>query len=314
LFNYIIRRLLLLIPVLVFVALFAFLATNIMPGDPVVMILGDFATEEQITLLTQKLGLDQPLPVRFYRWISNIVRGDFGTSIFLHQPVFNVILQRMEPSLVQAFLALMLAIAIGIPMGIIASVNHKTWIDQSVIFVALLGISVPSFWIALVGIVVFSVNLGWLPAYGYQSVFKEGLGALRYLVIPTIIIGTSVSAILARMTRSMMLDVLNQDYIRTARAKGLAEKVVIFKHALRNAMIPVITLIGFSLAALLAGTWISETIFRIPGTGQLAIQAISRRDFPIIQGVMIFTAVIYVFVNLIVDITYAVINPRIRYK
>lgn len=313
-FSYIVRRLLLLIPVLVFVAIFAFLATNIMPGDPVIMILGDFATEEAITRLTHELGLDQPLHIRFVKWANNLLHGDLGDSIFLHEPVFKVIISRMEPTLTLAFFAQILAILIGVPLGIVAAINHKTWIDQLAIFIALLGISLPSFWLALILIIVFSVNLGWLPAFGFESVFKEGISALRYFVMPIFIYGFTGSAMLARMTRSTMLDVMGQDYIRTARAKGLSEKVVVLKHALRNALIPVITSISFSLATLLAGTWIAETIFKIPGTGQLAIEAISRRDFPVIQGVMIFTAGIYVIVNLIVDISYAIINPRIKYR
>ena len=313
-FNYIVRRLLLLIPVLLFVAVFAFLATNIMPGDPITLILGDHPSEEAVVALNHKLGLDQPLPVRFIKWGANLLRGDLGDSIFLNEPVVTAILHRMEPTLTLAILSQLLAIIIGIPLGIIAAINHKKWLDQLAIFIALIGISLPSFWLALILIIILSVNLGWLPSFGYESIFTGGISALKYLVMPVLIYGFGGSAMLARMTRSTMLDVLGQDYIRTARSKGLSEKVIILKHALRNALIPVITSLSFSLAVLLAGTWIAETIFVIPGTGQLAIQAIARRDFPVIQGVLIFTAGIYVVVNLIVDISYAIINPRIKYR
>lgn len=313
-FSFIVRRLILLIPILLVVAIVAFLATHIMPGDPVIMILGDFATQEQINALRLQLGLDQPLYMQFAIWLKNIARGDLGQSLFLNMPVSQAILSRMEPTLLLALIGQSLGILIGVPLGIIAAVKHRTWIDQSSIGISLIGISMPSFWLALLLIMVFSVKLHVLPSSGYQPIAESGFGVIKYLILPGVTLGFMQSAIIARMTRSSMLDVLNQDYIRTARAKGLVENVVVLRHALRNAMIPVVTVLGFSMAVLLGGTWIVETLFNIPGTGALAITAIMRRDYPIIQGSMIFTAGVYVLVNLLVDISYAIINPRIKYR
>jgi peptide/nickel transport system permease protein len=219
----------------------------------------------------------------------------------------------VEPTLLLALIGQSLGILIGVPLGIMAAVKHRTWIDQGSIGISLIGISMPSFWLALLLIMVFSVRLHILPSSGYIPLAEAGFGTIKYLILPGVTLGFMQSAIIARMTRSSMLDILNQDYIRTARAKGLSEKVVVLRHALRNALIPVVTVIGFSMAVLLGGTWIVETLFNIPGTGALAITAIMRRDYPIIQGSMIFTAGIYVLVNLLVDISYAIINPRIKY-
>ncbi len=312
-FNFIIRRLLLLIPVLLVVAVIAFLSTHIMPGDPVIMILGDFAPPEKIAAMRLQLGLDKPLYVQFVIWAQHILCGDMGHSLFLNQPVTQAIIGRVEPTLLLALIGQSLGILIGVPLGILAAVKHRTWIDQGSIGISLIGISMPSFWLALLLIMVFSVRLHILPSSGYIPLAEAGFGTIKYLILPGVTLGFMQSAIIARMTRSSMLDILNQDYIRTARAKGLSEKVVVLRHALRNALIPVVTVIGFSMAVLLGGTWIVETLFNIPGTGALAITAIMRRDYPIIQGSMIFTAGIYVLVNLLVDISYAIINPRIKY-
>jgi peptide/nickel transport system permease protein len=313
LFNFIVRRLILLVPVLLVVAVVAFLATRIMPGDPVILVLGDFAPPEKIDAMRLQLGLDKPIFIQFVIWVQHILRGDLGHSLFLNMPVTQAIIGRLEPTLLLALIGQSLGILIGIPLGILAAVRHRTWIDQGSIVISLIGISIPSFWLALLLIMVFSVKLHLLPSSGYMPVAEAGLGAVKYLVLPGVTLGFMQSAIIARMTRSSMLDILNQDFIRTARAKGLTEKVVILQHALRNALIPVVTVMGFSMAVLLGGTWIVETLFNIPGTGSLAITAIMRRDYPIIQGSMIFTAGIYVLVNLLVDISYAVINPRIKY-
>ncbi|MEG1997828.1 MAG: ABC transporter permease [Clostridiales bacterium] len=312
---YITRRIMLLIPVLIVVAVLAFVMTNVMPGDPVTMILGNFALQEDIDLMREQLGLDQPFAVRFLIWGQDVLHGDLGDSIFLHEPVTTAIVNRMEPTVLLALIGQSIGILIGVPLGILAAINHRTIIDQLAIFIALLGISIPGFWLCLVCILVFSVKLGIFPAFGYESIASAGLlGALRYVTMPGVIIGFGQSAMIARMTRSAMLDVMQQDYIRTARSKGLREEVVVWQHALKNAMIPVVTVIGFSMASLLSGTWIAESIFAIPGTGNLAITAIMRRDYPIIQGSMIFVALIYVIINLLVDISYALINPRIKYE
>lgn len=312
--RYFFRRLLLLLPVLLVVAVVAFIITNIIPGDPVRLMMGDFATQEQILEMEQKLGFDQPVHVRFGNWLQNIIRGDLGESLFLQIPVTRAIISRLEPTIMLAMFGQLLGILIGIPLGVIAAVKHKTIADQSAIAISLAGISIPSFWLAIMLMLVFAVNLGWFPTSGYRPISEVGLGVIRYLVLPGFSLGFMQSALLARMTRSAMLDVLRQDYIRTARAKGLPEKTIIIRHALKNAMIPIITVLGFSMATLLGGTWIIETIYNIHGTGSLAINAILRRDYPVIQGSMIFVALIYVIVNLLVDLSYALINPRVRYR
>jgi peptide/nickel transport system permease protein len=312
--NYIIRRVLLIIPVLCIMALITFFITYVLPGDPVRLMLGDFATEDQIRELEVKLGYDQPLYVQFGFWLRNILRGDLGQSLFLRMPVTKAIIQRVEPTLLLAVFGILFGTLTGIPLGVIAAIKHRSWVDQLAISTSLIGITVPNFFLALLLMLVFGVWLRVLPVAGYRPISQVGFGAIRYLVLPGVSIGFMQTGSIARMTRSAMLDVLRQDYIRTARAKGLAEKVVIARHALKNSLIPVVTVIGFSLAMLLGGTWIAETVFAIPGTGALAITSIMRRDFPVIQGSMIFVALIYMLVNLVVDISYAYLNPRIKYQ
>lgn len=312
--NYIIKRILLVIPVIIIVALIAFFITNLMPGDPVRVILGNFATEEQVIRLEQELGLDQPLIIRFFSWLSRVVRGDFGNSIYLDAPVSEVLLNRIKPTFMIAVSSQLLGLVMGLTLGITAAVNHKKILDQLSIGVSLLGISIPSFWLSLILIYVFAVRLGWLPVSGFSSFSEAGLGALRYLILPSITLAFMQAGLIARMTRSAMLDTLKQDYIRTARSKGLSAKVIVFKHAFRNSLLPVITVIGHNFAVLLGGTWIIETIFVIPGTGFLAINAIMRRDIPVIQACIIFVAFIYIILNLLVDLSYGLINPKIKYN
>ncbi len=312
--TYIVRRLLLLIPIIIVVAIVAFLITNVMPGDPVRLMLGNFATERQIAAMRAILGLDRPLYIRFGLWAAQIIRGNLGESLFLHEPVTTAIESRMEPTLLLAAFGQLFAVLFGIPLGVIAAVKHRTIVDQAAIGVSLLGISVPSFWLSIILILYFGVDLRWFPVAGYVPLAQSGFGVIRYLALPGLALGLMQSGLLARMTRSAMLDVLQQDYIRTARAKGLAEKIVIARHALKNALIPVTTVLGFSLANLLAGTWVIETVFAIPGTGALAILAIMERDYPVIQGTMLFVAMVYVLVNLLVDISYALINPAVKYR
>lgn len=312
--NYIARRVILIIPVLCIMALITFFVTYVLPGDPVRLMLGDFATEDQIRELEQKLGYDQPLSTQFIRWLGNIVRGDLGQSLFLRMPVTQAIIQRVEPTLLLAVFGILFGTLTGIPLGVIAAIRHRSWVDQLAISTSLVGITIPNFFLALLLVLVFGVWLRVLPVAGYKPISQVGFGVIRYLILPGVSIGFMQTGSIARMTRSAMLDVLRQDYIRTARAKGLAEKVVIARHALKNSLIPVVTVIGFSLAMLLGGTWIAETVFAIPGTGSLAIASIMRRDFPVIQGSMIFVALVYMLVNLVVDISYAYLNPRIKYQ
>jgi peptide/nickel transport system permease protein len=311
--NYIIRRVLLLIPVLCIIAIVTFFITHVLPGDPVRLMLGDFATKDQIQELERKFGFDKPVYVQFLFWLKNVLRGDFGESLFLRMPVTKAILSRVEPTFLLAITGITIGTLIGIPLGVLAAIRHRTWVDQFAIAGSLIGITIPNFFLALILILVFGVQLRLLPVAGYRPISDVGIGVLRYLILPGISIGFMQSGSIARMTRSAMLDVLRQDYVRTARAKGLSEKLVISRHALKNSLIPVVTVLGFNLAMLLGGTWIAETVFTIPGTGALAITSIMRRDFPVIQGSIIFVAVVYMLVNLIVDISYAYLNPRIKY-
>jgi peptide/nickel transport system permease protein len=312
--NYILKRLLLLIPIIFIVAVIAFFITNLMPGDPVRVILGNMASEAEVARLEKSLGFDQPLIIRFFRWLANIIRGDFGESLYLNAPVSEILLERMRPTFLIAVLAEILGITAGLLLGILAAVKHREILDQFSITLSLLGISIPSFWLALMLMFVFSVRLGWFPVSGYVPFTEAGFGTIRYLVLPAVTLAFMQAGLIARMTRSAMLDTLKQDYIRTAKSKGLSAKVIVFKHALKNSMLPVITVIGHNFAVLLGGTWIVETIFVIPGTGFMAINAIMRRDIPVIQASIIFVAVIYVVLNLFVDLSYAFLNPKIRYN
>jgi peptide/nickel transport system permease protein len=311
--NYIIKRLLLLVPIVLIVAVIAFFITNLMPGDPVRVILGNMATESEVARLEKSLGLDQPLFLRFFRWLANIIKGDFGESLYLNAPVSEVLIERLRPTFLIALLAEVLGISFGLLLGILAAVNHRKILDQFSITISLLGISIPSFWLALMLMFVFSVSLGWFPVSGYEPFAEAGFGSFRYLILPALTLAFMQAGLIARMTRSAMLDTLKQDYIRTAKSKGLSKKIIVFKHALKNSMLPVITVIGHNFAVLLGGTWIVETIFVIPGTGFMAINAIMRRDIPVIQASIIFVAVIYVIINLFVDLSYAFLNPKIRY-
>ncbi len=312
--NYIIKRILLLIPIIFIVAVIAFFITNLMPGDPVRVILGNMATESEVARLEQTLGLDQPLIVRFFRWLANIMRGDFGDSLYLNAPVAEVLIKRLRPTFLIAILAEILGIAGGMLLGILAAVKHRKFLDQFSITLSLFGISIPSFWLALILMYLFSVRLGWFPVSGYEPFAEAGFGTLRYIILPAVTLAFMQAGLIARMTRSAMLDTLKQDYIRTAKSKGLSTKIIVFKHALKNSMLPVITVIGHNFAVLLGGTWIVETIFVIPGTGFMAVNAIMRRDIPVIQASIIFVAVIYVILNLFVDLSYAFLNPKIRYN
>jgi peptide/nickel transport system permease protein len=312
--NYIIKRILLLIPILFIVALIAFFITNLMPGDPVRVILGNMAAEAEIVRVKASLGLDQPLIVRFFKWLANIVRGNFGDSLYLNAPVSQVLAERIRPTFLIAVFAEVFGITAGLLLGILAAVKHRKFLDQFSITISLFGISIPSFWLALILMYIFSVRLGWFPVSGYEPFAEAGLGTFKYIVLPAVTLAFMQAGLIARMTRSAMLDTLKHDYIRTAKSKGLSTYSIVFKHALKNSMLPIITVIGHNFAVLLGGTWIVETIFVIPGTGFMAINAIMRRDIPVIQASIIFVALIYVVLNLLVDLSYAFLNPKIRYQ
>jgi peptide/nickel transport system permease protein len=311
---YTIRRLLLIIPVMLIVATTVFLLLYLTPGDPVGVMLGPDAPEQQKAELRARLGLDQPAHMQLISWYVRLLQGDLGTSIFLHKAVTDAFLERLEPTLMLTLLALTFAVVIGLPAGIIAAQMRGSWFDVASMVVAIAGVSMPTFWIGLNLIFIFAVTLGWLPVAGYQPLSRGLWENLRYLLMPAFTLGFAQSALLARMTRSMMLEVLSQDYIRTAWAKGVAELGVLCRHALRNAVIPLVTIVGLSFALLLGGAVISEQIFNIPGVGRLLIQAVSRRDYPLVQGVLMIIAGIYMGVNLVVDLTYAYLDPRIRHS
>ena len=311
---YIVRRLLFTIPVMLLVATGVFLLLHLAPGDPVGIILGPDASEEQRLAMRRELGLDRSLPIQYVDWLGRVARGDLGRSLFLDKPVVSALAERAQPTLLLTTLALLVAVSVGLPSGIIAARSRGSWLDLGAMTVAILGISMPTFWLGLNLILVFAVTLRWLPVAGYQPLSAGLWESLRYLILPAVTLGIAQAALLARMTRSMMLEVLDQDYIRTARAKGLGERVVISRHALRNAFIPLLTVIGLITAALLGGAVVTEQIFNIPGVGRLLIQAIGRRDFPLVQGTVLIIAAIYVLVNLFVDVLYAVIDPRIYHR
>ena len=313
-FAYTIRRLVLMLPVALVVSTVVFLLLYLTPGDPVGVILGPEAMEQQKAELRTRLGLDQPAHVQLLRWYGRLVQGDLGTSIFLHKKVTLAFLERLEPTLMLTLFALMFAVMIGLPAGMLAAKLRGSWFDTASMLIAITGVSMPTFWIGLNLIFVFAVTLGWLPVAGYQPLSRGVWEHLRYMLMPAFTIGFAQSALLARMTRSMMLDLLSQDYIRTARSKGVAELWVLFRHALRNAIIPLITTVGLSFALLLGGAVISEQIFNIPGVGRLLIQGVARRDYPLVQSVLLIIAAVYMCVNLLVDLTYALLDPRIRHS
>ncbi len=311
---YIIRRVLGLIPVLILVAVVSFLLIHIIPGDPAAVMLGTDATPQEVEKLREDLGLNEPLHVQFYRWISRVLRGDLGDSFFMGRPVTVALLERLPATILLAVAALFFAVLIGVPAGIIAAVKQNSITDQLVMIIALIGVSLPSFWIGLNLILIFSVNLRWLPSGGYVPLTENFIDGLRCLLMPAFALGFMQAALIARMTRSSMLEVLRQDYIRTARSKGLAEQVVVGLHALKNAMIPILTVIGTAFGVLLGGAVIVETVFAYPGIGRLVVAAVQRRDYPVIQGALLLISSIYVLVNLLVDILYTLIDPRIKYN
>jgi peptide/nickel transport system permease protein len=311
--TYLLRRLLALLPVMLVVVTIVFFLIHLIPGDPVAVILGPEANAQQIEDARRELGLDRPLPEQLVRFYARLLRGDLGRSYFLDRPVTTALLERAEPTLVLMAGALFVAVLIGVPSGIVAGAYPGSGWDRVLMTAALLGVCVPGFWLSLNFIYLFSVRLGWLPVAGYASVFSDPVAAFRHLLLPAVSLGFSQSALIARIARSCMIEVLRQDYIRTARAKGLAERSVIYLHAFRNALVPVVTVIGITMAILIGGAVVTEIVFNIPGLGRLIISAILRRDYPVVQGVVLLTAAVYMLINLAVDMVYAFIDPRIRY-
>jgi peptide/nickel transport system permease protein len=310
--RYLVRRLLAAIPVMVIVATGVFLLLFLTPGDPAAVILGPDASTEQVEDLRERLGLNDPIYVQLLRWYGRLLQGDLGQSLFLNRPVTQAIVERAEPTLLLTGLALLVSMAVGLPLGILSALRRGQWIDTGSMFVAIGGLSMPTFWLGLNLIFVFGVLLTWLPVAGYQPLSAGIWENLRYLIMPAVTLGLAQGALLARLTRSMVLETLNEDYVRTARAKGLAERRVVSAHAFRNAMIPLLTVLGLIFAALIGGAVITEQVFNIPGVGRLLIQAVSRRDYPVVQGVVLVIAGLYVLINLVVDIAYGYLDPRLR--
>jgi peptide/nickel transport system permease protein len=311
--TYLVRRILALIPVMAVVVTVVFLLIHLIPGDPVAVMLGPDATLSQIEAARQGLGLDRPIHEQLLKFYGRVLHGDLGRSYFLDRPVTQALWERAEPTLLLLVSSLLVAVAIGVPSGIVAGAHPGSALDRLLMLGALLGVCIPGFWLSLNFIYLFAVQLGWLPAAGYASIFTDPWRSLRYMVLPAVSLGFNQSALIARIARSCMVEVLQQDYIRTARAKGLRERGVVYVHGFRNALVPVVTVIGITTAILLGGAVVTEIIFNIPGLGRLIISAILRRDYPVVQGVVLVTAAAYVLVNLAVDLLYAFIDPRIHY-
>jgi peptide/nickel transport system permease protein len=312
-FAYIVRRILATIPVMAVVAIFVFALLYLSPGDPAAIIAGDNATSADIARIHASLGLDRPIYVQFASWLWNLVHGDLGISIFTNLPVSKLIGQRVEPTIALTVTTLIISVFVAIPLGILAAWKAGSWVDRLVMVFAVFGFSVPVFVLAYVLIYLLSIEANLLPVQGYVSI-REGLRPfLSHLVMPSIALGMVYTALIARITRASMLDVLAQDYIRTAQAKGLSNEKVLFGHALKNAAVPIATIIGIGIALLISGVVVTETVFAIPGLGRLTVDAILRRDYPIIQGIILVFSAVYVLINLLVDLSYAVLDPRIRY-
>ena len=311
---YVIRRLIAVIPVMLVVATVSFVLIRLAPGDPASVIAGPYASAEDIARLQQSLGLDQPLPVQLVKWWGRLAQGDLGDSIFLRRPVTEAIRERLEPTLLLTAWSMAVAVLVGVPVGVVSARHHNSVIDQSFMTLALLGLSVPNFLLGLLMILCFGVWLGWLPVAGYAALETGLWSNLRSLIMPALALGLVQSALIARITRSSMLDVLREQYILSGRSKGLSERTVIYKHALKNAIIPTLTVIGITFALLVGGAVVIETVFNIPGLGRLIISAVLRRDYPVVQGVVLLIAVTYTAINLLVDLAYLAIDPRIRFR
>ncbi|WP_323029361.1 ABC transporter permease [Castellaniella defragrans] len=298
--------------VLLIVAVMVFSLVHLASGDPIAVLLGDQATAADIAQVRAQYGLDRPLATQFFLWMGQVVQGNLGMSIFMQQPVAEVLWSRAEPTLMLATLSVLIATLIGVPCGVLAAVWRGSRTDQALSAVAMCAASVPSFWMGLILIRIFAVQLGWLPASGYGPPDAGLLEKLRHMILPSAVLGILNSALIIRFTRASMLDTLGEDYVRTARAKGLSEPAVIVRHVLRNALIPIVTVIGLTMALMIGGTVVTETVFNLPGVGGLVVRAVLRRDYPVIQGTLLVVAFIYVLINFMIDFLYTVIDPRIR--
>jgi peptide/nickel transport system permease protein len=311
--GYLLRRVLAAIPVMGVVALVVFLLLRLTPGDPAAVLAGDNATPAQLERIRTSLGLNEPLYIQFITWINKLLHGDLGVSLISNVPVLKMIGQRVEPSISLAVATIILSVLVAVPLGVIAAWKQGTWIDRFVMGLSVLGFSVPVFVIGYVLMQIFAIDHRWLPVQGYKSIF-DGFGPFfQRLVLPTLSLSFIYVALIARMTRTSMLDVLGEDYVRTARAKGIGEIPVLFRHALRNAAVPVITVIGTGFALLISGVVVTESVFNIPGIGRLTVDAVLARDYPVIQAMILLTSLLYVTINLLIDVAYTLLDPRIRY-
>ena len=310
---YIARRILATIPVMGVVAIVVFLLLRLTPGDPAAIIAGDAATPAELDAIREKLGLNEPLYVQFIAWIGRLLQGDLGMSIISNVPVLDMIRQRMEPTLSLAVSTLIFAVLVAVPLGVVAAWRQGSWVDRAVMSLSVIGFSVPVFVLGYVWILIFAMNLQVLPVQGFRSL-DDGLWPfLERLILPTLTLSLVYIALIARITRTSVLEVLGEDYIRTARAKGLKERTVLFGHALRNAAVPIITVIGIGIALLISGVVVTESVFNLPGLGRLTVDAVLARDYPVIQGVILLSSALYLLVNLGIDIVYTFLDPRIRY-
>ncbi|WP_353211166.1 ABC transporter permease [Rhodovarius sp.] len=311
--SYVTRRILATIPVLGVVAIVVFLLLRLSPGDPAAIIAGDNASLEDIAMIREQLGLDRPLLQQFILWAMQLLGGDLGNSIYLSRPVLGLIVERVEPTVALALTTMVFAMLLAIPMGVLAAWRAGSWVDQTIMALSVLAFSVPVFLIGYGLVIGLSLELEWLPVQGFVSFAEDPMRFASHLVLPTITLGLVYMALLARITRATMLETLNEDFIRTARAKGLAEPRVLLLHALKSAAVPIVTTIGTGLALLIGGVVVTESVFAIPGIGRLTIEAVLQRDYPIIQGVILVIATVYVLVNLAIDLAYPLLDPRIRF-
>ncbi|CAN7673226.1 ABC transporter permease [Bosea sp. LjRoot237] len=306
-------RIAMAVPVMLVVATIVFLLLRLSPGDPALIIAGETAGPEALARIRSEMGLDRPLTVQYFAWLTAIARGDLGLSVLSKIPVLNLIIDRLEPTLVLALSAILITVVVAVPLGAIAAWRHNSWIDRAVMMLSVVGFSVPAFVIGYILILFLSVKADIFPVQGYVSPFEDPLAALRHLVLPSLTLALVFMALISRVTRSSLLEVLGEDFVRTARAKGNVERRVLWRHALPNAAVPIITVIGLGIALLISGVVVTESVFNLPGVGRLTIDAILARDYPVVQGLMLFFALIYVGVNLLIDIAYVIVDPRIRY-
>jgi len=312
LLRHIIGRLIALVPMLLALSVASFALVHVIPGDPALVMLGGEGTPQQVADLRRQLGLDRPLHIRYVEWLGRVVQGDLGESLYNRTRVVDELIWRFPTTLSLVSLALLISIIIGVPAGLLSAVFRNSWVDHVARLLTLVSLSMPSFWLGLMLIILFSLKLNLLPVVGYTSVVTDLWSSLRFLILPSCALGTYLTALLARLVRSSVLEILGQDYVRTARAKGLHERAVLFRHALRNALIPAVTVMGINMGILLGGSAVIETLYVLPGVGQLVITALYNRDLPVIQGLILYISVLYVLINLAVDLLYTYLDPRLR--